>query len=87
MIDSSGASKSRPELKALRVRAGLSQSGLARAIGATEKAVRNWENDGAIPGFDKAYLLSKVLQVSLDELAAAFGLSLSQLDETHSNGR
>lgn len=87
MIDSNGERKSRPGLKALRLRKGFSQSALARAIGATEKAVRNWENDGAIPGFDKAYLLSKILEVSLDELAHEFNLDSEGHEATHSNSQ
>ncbi|NEQ20700.1 MAG: helix-turn-helix transcriptional regulator [Microcoleus sp. SIO2G3] len=74
-------------MKALRLKRGFSQSALARAIGATEKAVRNWENDGAIPSFDKAYLLSKILNVSLDELAHEFNLDSEQQKETHPNSQ
>lgn len=75
------AKKGRPGLKALRMDAELSQAELAQATKTTEKAVRNWENDGAIPSFDKAVLLAKTLQVSLRRLAIEFNLDPEGIPE------
>lgn len=75
------ANQGRPGLKALRLDAELTQAQLAHAINATEKAVRNWENDGAIPSFEKAVLLAKTLQVSLRRLAIEFNLDPEGIPE------
>jgi DNA-binding XRE family transcriptional regulator len=74
MKKQSDSDKRRPGLKALRESAGLTQLQLAHAVNVHEKAVRGWENTGAIPSFDKAVALSKVLKVSLARLAVEFGL-------------
>lgn len=68
-------------MKALREKAALTQAQLAHAVSATEKAVRNWENDGAIPSFEKAILLAKVLRVSLKQLAKEFELDVQDIPD------
>jgi DNA-binding XRE family transcriptional regulator len=68
--------KGRPGLKALREAVDLTQAELAYAVKAAEKTVRNWENDNAIPSFDKAVLLAKVLKVPLKQLAQVFNLDV-----------
>ena len=62
-------------LKALREAANKTQAQLAREVGVAEKAVRSWENSGAIPGFDKAVRLAQILNVSLEQLAQEFDLT------------
>lgn len=80
-MDSNETPKGRPRLKALRENADLTQAELARLVRATEKAVRNWENDRAIPSFDKAVLLAKVLRVPLKQLADIFGLDVNGIPD------
>lgn len=77
MIKSSGVKKSKPGLKALRELNEFTQAELAHTLGVAEKAVRNWENDGAIPSFDKALKLAKVLKVSLKRLAQEFDMDVA----------
>jgi len=73
--------KRRTGLKALRERVDLTQAQFAYAVGATEKAVRNWENVGAIPSFDKAIAIAKVLGVSLKRLAQEFDLDVEGIPD------
>ena len=73
--------KSRPKLKALRNKAGLSQFAVAIQTNVQLCAVGNWENNGAIPGFDKAVLLAIALKVPLPMLAKEFGLNIDGLLE------
>lgn len=61
-------------LKQLRNNVGLTQQQLAVEVSVSEKTVRCWENEGAIPSFSKAVEIAQVLQVSLEVLAIAFGL-------------
>ena len=53
---------------ALRSRAGLSQSELARKLGVTNKAVSKWEVGKAKPGMETIRKLAALFQVSVDEL-------------------
>jgi DNA-binding XRE family transcriptional regulator len=76
--------KGRPGLKTLRQDAELTQAELALAVRASEKAVRNWENELAIPSFDKAILLAKVLRVPLKRIAQEFGLDVEGVPDDHS---
>ncbi|WNZ28191.1 helix-turn-helix transcriptional regulator (plasmid) [Leptolyngbya sp. NK1-12] len=68
-------------MKALRERVDLTQAQFAYAVNATEKAVRNWENGGAIPSFDKAVAMAKVLKVSLKRLAQEFELDVDGIPD------
>ena len=68
-------------MKALREAVELTQAELAHAVNSTEKTVRNWENANAIPSFDKAVLLAKVLGVSLKQLAVEFGCDVKGLHD------
>lgn len=71
--------KGRPGLKALRKAAGLTQAQLAHAVGVSEKAARDWENDDAIPSFGRAVLIAKSLGISLRRLAQEFGLDVQDI--------
>lgn len=66
-------------MKTLRRNAELTQAQFALAVSATEKAVRDWENGGAIPGFDKAVAMARVLKVSLKQLAQEFDLNVDDV--------
>ena len=72
------AKRVRTGLKELRELAQITQAQLARKVGVAEKAVRSWENDGAIPSFDKAVKLARVLNVSLERLAQEFDLEIEE---------
>lgn len=58
----------RNELKALRVRKGLSQEQLGKLIGVGYGAVSKWETGKTDPRFDKVSKLAKALDVSEDEI-------------------
>lgn len=79
MNDNHETKKGRIGLKALRENANLTQAQLAHVIGTAEKTVRNWENDGAVPSFDKAIKLAKVFQVPLKRLAQEFDLDVHDI--------
>lgn len=68
-------------MKTLRRNAGLTQFQLAVNVQVHEKAVRDWENSGAVPSFEKAVLLAKALNVSLKQLAFEFGLDVSGIPD------
>ncbi len=51
-----------------RIRAGLSQSELAKKLKVTQGAVSQWENCGALPRSDKLPELAKILACSIDDL-------------------
>ncbi|NMF85710.1 helix-turn-helix transcriptional regulator [Nodosilinea sp. P-1105] len=61
-------------LKQLREQAGLSQEGLARAIGVSGKTVSNWERGMSIASLTipQVKTLCKALGVTLDELPDDF---------------
>ena len=52
----------------LRKRKGLSQEELANALGISRQAVSKWERAEAGPDVDNAILLSRLYNISLDEL-------------------
>lgn len=64
-------------MKSLRERVDLTQAQFAHAVGTTEKAVRDWENGGAIPNLERAVSIAKVLNVSLRRIAVEFGLDVN----------
>ena len=55
-------------IKNYRQRAGLSQEQLAEKINVSRQAITKWENDSGMPDIDNLILLSKVMEISLDEL-------------------
>lgn len=68
-------------MKALRERVDMTQAQFAYAVGTTEKAVRDWENGGAIPNLERAVSIAKVLKVSLKRLALEFGLDVNGIPD------
>jgi transcriptional regulator with XRE-family HTH domain len=56
-------------LQALRKKARLSQSDLAKKAGLSVRSLQSWEIDRRAPGFDALTALCRALGVSLDELA------------------
>ena len=55
-------------LQALRKKKGWSQEQLAVAIGVTRQTVSKWELGSTTPELEKLLALSKLFQVSLDDL-------------------
>jgi transcriptional regulator with XRE-family HTH domain len=61
-------------LATLREQCGKSQLQVAVDVSVTPQTVGSWER-GKMPSFDKAVRLAESLNLSLDELALALGLS------------
>ena len=51
-----------------RTELGLSQGGLADALEVSRQSVSKWENSSAVPELDKLIRMTKLFQVTLDEL-------------------
>lgn len=56
------------QIRALRLKQGLSQDELAAAIYVTRQTVSNWENDKTYPDLESLVLLSEYFDISTDEL-------------------
>ena len=52
----------------LRAKADLSQEELAAKLGVSRQSVSKWETDASVPDVDKLIQLSKVFEITLDEL-------------------
>jgi transcriptional regulator with XRE-family HTH domain len=55
-------------IERLRIKAGLSQADLAKALNITQGAVSQWENSGTLPRSDKIPELARALKCSIDDL-------------------
>lgn len=55
-------------IQALRKSMKLSQEGLGERLGVSRQAISKWEADGAVPEVDKLITLSRLFEVSLNEL-------------------
>jgi len=55
-------------LKELRKQSGLSQEKLAEKLGVSRQAVTKWERDTGVPDIDNIMAISKLFDVSMDEL-------------------
>ncbi len=55
-------------IRELRQAAGLDQTSLGQAVGATQGMVSDWENERYLPRTRQLPLLASVLQTSIDEL-------------------
>lgn len=65
-------------LKTLRLKAGLSQQALAKAVNTSQPHIANIENGKQNMMLETAALLSKALNVSLDQLFAVWESSRKQ---------
>jgi transcriptional regulator with XRE-family HTH domain len=64
-----------------RRRAGLSQAGLAKALGVQRSAVSNWESPGAgRPATDNLIAIARATAVSLEWLATGRGRAAAAVD-------
>lgn len=59
-------------LRALRRRKRLTLAALAEWVGTSEKTAWRWENALAVPSVAEARLLSELLGVPIDDIAAMF---------------
>jgi transcriptional regulator with XRE-family HTH domain len=66
-------------LKEMREKAGLTQTQLAQKIGTSYTRVSDWERGVSSPSLHHFNLLARALEVSLDDLAPAFGLVMRRL--------
>lgn len=55
-------------IKKLRESEGLTQKDLAKKIGVTYQTIGHWETGRRKPTFDKLIKLSKIFEISIDEL-------------------
>ena len=60
-------------IRILRSRLNMTQRELANKMGVTPQAACKWENDQAYPDITSLYSLSRILNVSLDELFSPEG--------------
>lgn len=51
-----------------RRQAGMTQSELAKAIGATQPIISNWERGATKPSVENLYKVSQVLKVPMEDL-------------------
>ena len=56
------------KLKELRKQSGISQEKLAEKLGVSRQAVTKWERDSGVPDIENIMAISKLFDVSMDEL-------------------
>lgn len=60
-------------LKLLREQTGLTQQGLAQALGVEQSTVSMWETGNSSPRADKLPELARILKCTIDELYGVVG--------------
>lgn len=65
----------------IRQEQGLSQSGLAEALGVSRQAVSRWETGAAMPSAENLFCLSRLYGVPMDELIRGEEAELEQKTE------
>lgn len=68
------------KLKMLRKQAGMSQEKLAEKLGVSRQAVTKWETDTGIPDIDNIMAVSKLFDISIDELLGNENVEKKQAD-------
>ena len=68
------------KLKMIRKQAGMSQEKLAEKLGVSRQAVTKWETDTGIPDIDNIIALSKLFDISIDELLGNRNAEKKQID-------
>ena len=68
-------------MELLRNRVGKTQFQVAVEVGVSDRAIRAWEQQGTIPAFDTAVALARCYEVSLKDLAKAFGLTVDGIPD------
>jgi putative transcriptional regulator len=58
----------KPRIKAIRESKGLKQIFVADKVGVSQQQLSDWERGKAYPRIDRAYKLSEVLNVRIEEL-------------------
>ncbi len=56
------------QIKKIRTERKLTQAQMAEQLNVTRQAVSNWENNRNLPDIEMLILMSRVFQISLDEL-------------------
>ena len=56
------------KIKQLRMKMGLTQEQLATRLGISAQSVSKWENNSAVPDLDRLIKMSRLFEISLDEL-------------------
>ncbi|MDK6805416.1 helix-turn-helix transcriptional regulator [Aerococcus sp. UMB7834] len=69
-------------LREARLQSGMTQEGVAEAIGVSRQSVSNWENDKTYPDVINIIRLSDLYQVSLDVLLKGSEDYMGHLDES-----
>lgn len=57
-----------PNIRALRLQNGLSQTGLASKLNVTKQCVSNWENDNVQPSIEMLVKIADTFNISTDTL-------------------
>ncbi|PEI88914.1 transcriptional regulator [Bacillus pseudomycoides] len=70
-----------PQLKKFRESKNFSQEDVARKVGVTRQAVYKWESNKSYPDIDNLILLSKLYEVTIDELIKGSGDVREELDK------
>ena len=63
---------------------GLSQEKLAKRVGVSRSTIAMWETGGSRPGPDELLALSKILQISVDEL---LDNDMGRIEDLHSSNK
>lgn len=66
------------KIKQLRKEKGYSQEKLAELLGVSRQAVTKWETDSGIPDIENLITLSKIFEISVDELLSLKNVSKEQ---------
>lgn len=69
------------QLKRFRELKSFSQEDVARKVGVTRQAVYKWESNKSYPDIDNLILLSKLYEVTIDELIKGLGDDREGLDK------
>ena len=72
------------KIKQLRKEKGYSQEKLSELLGVSRQAVTKWENDTGIPDIENLITLSKVFEISVDELLSLKNIKREQ--DVHGKG-
>lgn len=68
------------KLYTLRKQKGISQETAANEIGVSRQTISKWETNSSYPEFDKLVLISKLYDISLDELAGITNINNKEIN-------
>lgn len=73
------------KLKSLRKQSNLSQENLAAKLGVSRQAVTKWETDAGIPDIENLISISRLFDISLDELLSTEKIEKNSPDYLYEN--